>query len=109
MSWLSELQQAEQFYQEHGYVNRRGLPGWDAFVSFVYNDAHFRARLARIERAYCRLVVKVSYATHTELEVLGILQRYQDKRRKLIVRACRYEFTRRNKRSNTALLQHNRA
>ena len=41
-------------------------------------------RLTWIERAYYNCVLKVNYATHTSHEVLVMIQKYQDKRSKLI-------------------------
>jgi hypothetical protein len=51
-------------------------------------------RLTWIERAYYNCVLKVSYTTHTGLEVLGMIQKYQDKRARLIERY--YEHINRN-------------
>lgn len=104
--WLRGLLFAEQYYKQSGKLyttqgNNEYASGVTAYREHVAtrklpktDQARLAVRLARVEHAYCRLVSKLNYARHTELEVLGILQRYQDKRRKLICKVYAYELTR---------------
>lgn len=107
--WSLGLLAAEREYQESGYIaplqgkNTEFCQGWNDYIAHNLGEqrcptpAKVPARLNRIHNAYCRAVTKVNYAIHTELEVLGILQRLQDKRRRLTTKVYAYELARRNK------------
>lgn len=104
--WLRGLLFAERYYKEYGELyttqgNNEYAQGTQAYKEHIStrklprtDQVRLAVRLARIERAYCHLVSKLNYAVHTELEVLGILQRLKDKRRKLICKVYAYELTR---------------
>lgn len=86
--WLNGVKGAEQHVEQWGCISyladhlrdEYGSAYVDGWNDYVRNTAYAKA-LDQIERDYCHAVVNVSYATHTELEVLGILQKLQDKRR----------------------------
>lgn len=88
MSWLDGVQSAEAHFKTWGsisymaphLVDEYGTDYVDGWNDYVANSA-YRKELDKIEADYCHAVVNISYAAHTELEVLGILQRLQDKRR----------------------------
>lgn len=109
--WTLGLFAAEREYQQHGFIDtlvpyhpgqQEFCQGWNDYIAHrIGKTTHavpciVQLRLDRIHRAYCRAVTKVNYAMHTQLECLGILQRLQDKRRKLITKVYAYELTRRN-------------
>ena len=108
--WSLGVLAAEQTWQEDGHITalvphrtaqQEFCQGWNDYITHLLGNTTpevpgiVSLRLERIERAYCRAVTKVRYAMHTEIEVLGILQRLQDKRRKLINKVYAYELTRR--------------
>lgn len=90
VTWFDGVKMAERMLQKVGVVKpvvyKKGVAtpefnaGWN---DYVRNNARSQ-ELARIEAEYCHAVVNVSYAMHTELEVLCILQQLQDKRRQQI-------------------------
>ena len=94
--WLDGVKAAENHAQANGNV-RLATPAlitaccdcdedfqyFEGWNDYVRNSA-YAAKLDQIERDYCHAVVNISYATHTELEVLCILQKLQDKRRQAI-------------------------
>lgn len=88
MSWLDGVKHAEEHFKKWCSISyladhlrdEYGTDFVDGWNDYVRNHAYLK-ELDQIERNYCHAVVNVDYATHTELEVLGILQRLQDKRR----------------------------
>lgn len=107
--WTLGLLAAEQEYQQQGFITalvpykpeqQEFCQGWNDYIAHRIGKTTcdmpgiVTVRLARIERAYCQAVTKVNYAMHTELEVLGILQRLRDKRQRLINKVYAYELTR---------------
>lgn len=87
-TWFDGVKDAEAFNQKRGTVScipdyerdDYGHEYTDGWNDYVRNNARSQ-ELARIEAEYCHTVVNISYALHTELEVLCILQQLQDKRR----------------------------
>lgn len=109
--WTLGLFAAEREYQQHGFIDtlvpynhsqQEFCQGWNDYIAHrIGKTTHavpsiVSIRLDRIEQAYCAAVTKVRYATHTQLEVLGILQRLRDKRQRLITKVYAYELTRKN-------------
>lgn len=107
--WTLGLFAAEREYQQHGFIDtlvpyhpgqQEFCQGWNDYITHRIGEVTHavpcivQLRLDRIHQAYCRAVIKVNYAMHTQLEVLGILQRLRDKRRKLITKVYAYELTR---------------